>query len=33
MKVLLHRTAEKYFDRLIKADRGRFDDAFDDLEK
>jgi mRNA-degrading endonuclease RelE of RelBE toxin-antitoxin system len=33
MKVLLHRSANKYFERLRPADRDRFDDAFTDLEK
>ena len=33
MKVLLHRTAEKYLSRLQPADRDRFDAAFTALEK
>jgi mRNA-degrading endonuclease RelE of RelBE toxin-antitoxin system len=33
MKVLLHRSADKYLDRLIPADRDRFDAAFTNLEK
>ena len=33
MKVLLHRSAEKYLNRLQPADRDRFDAAFTDLEK
>ena len=33
MRVLLHRSAEKYIDRLQPADRDRFDAAFTDLEK
>ena len=33
MKVLLHRTVEKYLDRLNKSDRERFNEAFSDLEK
>ena len=33
MRVLLHRSAEKYLDRLQPADRDRFDAAFTALEK
>ena len=33
MKVLLHRSADKYLNRLPPADRDRFDAAFTDLEK
>jgi mRNA interferase RelE/StbE len=33
MKVLLHRSADKYLNRLQPADRDRFDAAFTDLEK
>ncbi|GHV77149.1 plasmid stabilization system protein [Spirochaetia bacterium] len=33
MQVLLHRSADKYLNRLQPADRDRFDAAFDDLEK
>jgi mRNA interferase RelE/StbE len=33
VKVLLHRSADKYLNRLQPADRGRFDAAFTDLEK
>ena len=33
MKVLLHRSVDKYINRLQPADRDRFYDAFDDLEK
>jgi len=33
MKVLLHRSADKYLNRLQSADRDRFDAAFTDLEK
>jgi mRNA interferase RelE/StbE len=33
MKVLLHRSAEKYLNRLQTVDRDRFDAAFADLEK
>ncbi|MDR2542293.1 MAG: type II toxin-antitoxin system RelE/ParE family toxin [Treponema sp.] len=33
MKVLLHRTVERYLDRLNKSDRDRFNEAFSDLEK
>ena len=33
MKVLLHRSAEKYKSRLQSADRERFDAAFEALEK
>jgi mRNA-degrading endonuclease RelE of RelBE toxin-antitoxin system len=33
MKVLLHRSADKYLNRLQPADRDRFDAAFADLEK
>ena len=33
MKVLLHRSADKYLNRLQPADRERFDAAFTDLEK
>ena len=33
MKVKLHRSAEKYLNRLQHADRDRFDDAFEALEK
>ena len=33
MQVKLHRSAEKYLDRLQQADRDRFDTAFAELEK
>jgi len=33
MKVLLHRSADKYLNRLQSVDRERFDKAFSDLEK
>jgi len=33
MRVLLHRDAEKYLNRLDATDRNRFDEAFADLEK
>jgi len=33
MKVLLHRSANKYLERLQPADRNRFDAAFTDLGK
>ena len=33
VKVLLHRAADKYLNRLLPADRDRFDAAFTDLEK
>ena len=33
MRALLHRTAEKYLDRLNKSDRDRINAALDDLEK
>jgi mRNA-degrading endonuclease RelE of RelBE toxin-antitoxin system len=33
MKVLLHRSVDKYLNRLQPADRDRFDAAFADLEK
>jgi len=33
MKVLLHKEAEKYYNRLGKIDRDRFDEAFNDLER
>ena len=33
MIVLLHRSADKYLNRLNQADRDRFNAAFDDLEK
>jgi len=33
MKVFLHKEAEKYYNRLGKTDRDRFDEAINDLEK
>jgi len=33
MKVFLHRSADKYLNRLQPSDRNRFDAAFTDLEK
>jgi len=33
MKVFLHRSADKYLNRLQPADRDRFNAAFEDLEK
>lgn len=33
MKVLLHKSAEKYLNRLQVSDRDRFDDAITELEK
>ena len=33
MQVLLHRSADKYYERLNQADKGRIDEALDDLEK
>ena len=33
MQVLLHRSADKYYERLNQADKDRIDEALDDLEK
>ncbi|MCL1994267.1 MAG: type II toxin-antitoxin system RelE/ParE family toxin [Spirochaetes bacterium] len=33
MKVLLHRAADKYYERLNQSDKERIDGALDDLEK
>lgn len=33
MKVLLHRSADKYLERLNEPDRSHIEDALDDLEK
>ena len=33
MKVLLHRAADKYYERLNQTDKDRIDGALDDLEK